>query len=450
MSSVDDVLRELLTGIQNARLYFVGHARVSASAASLVRAATALDPQGGFVLGLHDGVLVHDNRPLLEATEQAKSFVETLAAWNAGGVYVQPGASDDEVIDLLRALAFPPAPDDEPPRIMGAGAGMLGPGAVRDDTVGTGGDLVRREWEKARQSRLSICQMLHRTNADLRQKIDIDVEEVGAAARDLSEIVTERPQTALSLVSMKGHDEYTFTHSMNVAVFALTAAKPYVQDAAGLPALAQAALLHDVGKVAIPREILYKPGSYSPAEWEIMRSHPARGAEILSATNGVDDFAVMTALCHHMRTDGTGYPQLNLPMRPHPFVSLLSIADVYEALTAERPYKKPMPPAEAMATIIREAGRQFDAGLVRSFVRAIGIFPVGTFVRLSNGQTGVVARTSPDAPDRPRVRLVDGMDPDAVDGVIDLAAEAALGRDLRVVGTVDRAPPLTDVIAACA
>jgi HD-GYP domain-containing protein (c-di-GMP phosphodiesterase class II) len=450
MSAIDDVLRELLTGIQNARLYFVGHTRVSASASSLAKAASTVDAEEGLVLGLLDGVLVHATRPLLEATRQAEFLMKSLGAWNAGGIYIQPGATKEEVIDLIVALAFPPAKGEEPPRIMGTTAGLLGPGAVRDEKGNSEGDVVRHEWEKARQGRLSICQMLQRTSTDLEQGIDIDVGEVGAAARNLSDIITDRPHTAISQVSMQRQDDYTFTHTLNVAVFALTAAKPYVADASGLPSLAQAALLHDVGKVVVPREVLYKQGSYTPAEWEIMRSHPVRGAEILSGTEGVDDLAVMTAYGHHWRTDGSGYPKLQLPMRPHPFVSLLSIADVYEALTAERPYKQPMPPGKAMAVIIREAGRQFEASLVRAFVRSIGIFRVGTSVHLTDGRTGIVSRTAPGDPDLPLVHIVEGNDDDTADGIIDLASETARARGLRITGTLEKKPSQRDVINACA
>jgi len=236
---------------------------------------------------------------------------------------------------------------------------------------------------------------------------------------------------------------------VNVSVYTLAVARHHVRRAETMAALAQAALLHDVGKVAVPREVLYKKGPYTSEEWDLMRAHPVRGAEILAATPGVDDLAVMAAFGHHLRHDGSGYPKIGAPMGRHPLVSLLAIADVYEALVAERPYKRPMPPDEAIALIVREAGRQFDAALVGAFVRVIGIFPIGSYVRLSDGREGIIARVNPDALGQPVVRIAgeDGDSSDPRAEIVDLDDEACRRSALRVVGTMDRRPRVSELAA---
>jgi HD-GYP domain-containing protein (c-di-GMP phosphodiesterase class II) len=361
---------------------------------------------------------------------------------------VEPHASEEDVTELLGALAFPPPEDSEPIRLRRPGLGLLAPGAVREGPDEPPDPPAARAVERTRLGRRATCAVLERAMEDLRDDVGLDLDDVAGAAREMADLIGASPETALSMISMRGQDSYTFTHTVNVTVLSLVASRSFLSDLDALLRLAQAALLHDVGKVAVPYEVLYKQGSYTPEEWDLMRLHPVRGAEILSATEGVEDLAVMAAFGHHLRADGSGYPRLAVPMTPHPFVGLLSIADVYEALTAERPYKKRMPPHRAMATIVKEAGRQFDRELVRAFARAIGMFPVGTWVRLSNGRTGLVARTSPAHPGLPLVRTLEGEGEDVAGETFDLSAPECRERGLRVAGVLDRAPRIEDLVAS--
>jgi HD-GYP domain-containing protein (c-di-GMP phosphodiesterase class II) len=451
VTGLDLVLRELLSGIQSARVYFAGHQRVAASSEALVRAVKEAAPEKGLLLGLDEGVLVHGDRPLPDATARSPALVAALEAWGAGGLYLDVDAAEEDVAALLGALAFPPKGEDGSILPRAPGAGLLPEGSVREGVdPRAGAPTADPRFERSRQARRATCALLERTTEDLRDGVGIDVDEVGVAARETAELIASSPETALSLASMRGQDSYTFSHTVNVTVLTLVAARPYVRDLDTMLRLAQAALLHDVGKVEVPYEVLYKRGPYTPEEWAMMRTHPVRGAEILAGTKGVDDLAVMAAFGHHLRTDGSGYPPLAVPMRPHPFVGLLSIADVYEALTAERPYKKRMPPDRAMEILLKEAGRQFEARLVRAFARAVGMFPVGTYVRLSDGRTGLVARTFPEHPGLPRVRLLEAGESNEASETVDLASDEARARGLRIVATLDRAPSMEDLIASCA
>jgi HD-GYP domain-containing protein (c-di-GMP phosphodiesterase class II) len=444
MSTVEVVFRELLAGIQSSRIYFAGHARVSASASDILDAVRAHDAESGFVMGVDHGVPIVDQTPLPKAVDQIRPLLDSLSAWGSGGLYIRPDATEKDLTDLLGALAHPPPDEPNLPLFRGTSVGLLPESAVHDEDEDDDRPVLDLRWERARQSRESTVCLLERGVEDLREDLGLDVDEVGGAAHDLLNLVCTTPELALSQISMRGHDRYTFVHTVNVSVYTLAVARRYVRRAETMISLAQAALLHDVGKVAVPREVLYKQGSYTAEEWELMRAHPVRGAEILATTPGVDDLAVMAAFGHHLRYDGSGYPKVGAQMLRHPLVDLLAIADVYEALVAERPYKKRLPPDEAMSIIVRGAGRQFDARMVGAFVRAIGIFPAGTCVKLSDGREGIVSGTNPEDVARPPVRIPGG----ATAEIVDLADAELRRQGLRIVGTLSRAPRMAELAGA--
>jgi HD-GYP domain-containing protein (c-di-GMP phosphodiesterase class II) len=170
-----------------------------------------------------------------------------------------------------------------------------------------------------------------------------------------------------------------------------------------------AALMHDIGKVQTPNEILNKPGKLTDEEFAILKRHTVDGAEILRRTPEMPTLAPVVAFEHHLRADGTGYPaasrpQLNLG------TSLCGIADVYDAMRSKRVYQPAVPTDRILAVLKDNDGSQFDRNLVRRFVQLVGIYPAGNMVRLDTGEVAVVLKAYAPDPYRPQVRVLLGRD----------------------------------------
>jgi len=215
-----------------------------------------------------------------------------------------------------------------------------------------------------------------------------------------------RNQTALaSLVRLKSTDNYTYTHSINSCVLAVMLAQE--TDAAGVAEhIGLGALLHDIGKVRLPAELLHRPGALDGREWELVRQHPLAGIQIAGSSHDIPEAALSAIGEHHERLDGSGYPCGLAKGRISLAGRVVAITDVYDAMTSARPYHGAIPHQEAMRTILEQSGRGFDPDLVRAFIRSVGLFPVGSAVRLNTGETAVVTRVNPEAIRRPTVLII--------------------------------------------
>jgi putative nucleotidyltransferase with HDIG domain len=196
--------------------------------------------------------------------------------------------------------------------------------------------------------------------------------------------ITVNHQAFLNIAGVKEYDEYTFEHCVGVATFTTIIAKERGVANESLASICTGALLHDVGKMLIDQAILNKPGRLTDDEFDVMKTHSKKGYELLRE-NGVEEPVAEIALGHHERCDGSGYPAgLKVKGTPEP-AQMAAIADVYDALTSDRVYKKAMDVMGAMKIILAESGKQFNKELVSIFQRTIGIYPIGSLVRLNSG-----------------------------------------------------------------
>ena len=230
------------------------------------------------------------------------------------------------------------------------------------------------------------------------------------AGRDIvdtlaQEISQNRP-AMLALTALRKYDSYTFTHMVNVSILTMGQARGLGIDGPLLREIGLAALMHDIGKVKTPGDILNKAEKLTDGEFDILRRHTVDGAEILRRTPEIPALAPVVAFEHHLRLDGSGYPAgvsrsaLNLA------TMLSGIADVYDAMRSQRVYQEAHPTDRILAVLQRNDGKQFDQHLVRRFVQLVGIYPVGNLVRLSTGEVAVVLKTYAPDPYRPRVRVL--------------------------------------------
>lgn len=250
--------------------------------------------------------------------------------------------------------------------------------------------------------------------ADITAAIDdVSHDEAKRAAEhetpllDLVRPLGDNAQIALILSSLRRHDEYTYDHSINVGLLSICLGRFLGWRGRDLHEFGIAALIHDVGKLYTPLEILNKPGRLTPPEWVVMKRHPRDGYDILLEGGVGSEVAPYIALEHHTAPDGTGYPPLSYPPEQmHQGSRIVKLADVYDAFTTIRPYRSQTRPREVLKMLERQRGTHFDGDLVDAFIEMMGAYPIATTLKLQSGCIGLVVDVFRDAPDRPVVRLL--------------------------------------------
>ncbi len=224
--------------------------------------------------------------------------------------------------------------------------------------------------------------------------------------------VLQDESTLLGLANIKNYDEYTFNHSVNVAIYAIALGERIGIPHKYLSHLGMAGLFHDVGKIGIPKEILNKSGKLSPEEWAVIRSHPIIGAETVMRMKEWGELStrlIDATFEHHLRYDLTGYPKLTRKRKLTLFGRIIAIADFYDALVRPRVYNRfPYVSEKILGAMLERSGKDFDPALVKVFVNMIGIFPLGTLVLLNTNEIGIVTQIQEDIEliDRPKVCLI--------------------------------------------
>jgi putative nucleotidyltransferase with HDIG domain len=222
----------------------------------------------------------------------------------------------------------------------------------------------------------------------------------------LAEAVGKSPARMIGLTGMKEHDEYTFTHMVNVSILTMAQARTLGVEGRQLRALGLAAMLHDIGKVLTPIEVLNKPGKLTPDELAIMRRHPLDGAAILRGGRDIPRLAGVVAFEHHLRCDGKGYPEGVQRPAINVATVLCGISDVYDAMRSTRVYQSAFPAQRIMELLAQKDTGRFDQHLVRLFVGLMGVYPPATLARLSSGEVGVVVGTGGPDPSLPTVKVL--------------------------------------------
>jgi putative nucleotidyltransferase with HDIG domain len=228
--------------------------------------------------------------------------------------------------------------------------------------------------------------------------------------RDLVQLLiykVARSQAALSqILAVKQYENLTYCHSVNVAMLSLLLGRQLHLGDDSMSALVEAALLHDIGKTRIPLDIVRKPGALTKRERKLIETHTTFGAEILVQTEGLSELTPIVALEHHRSVKGSGYPDLGNAV-PHIMSQIVSVADIYEAITGARSYQDPTMPERACLVLARLAGEKLNTVFVKAFVNAITFFPLGSVVRTSRDEIGVVIHINVDDPLHPVLALAD-------------------------------------------
>lgn len=242
--------------------------------------------------------------------------------------------------------------------------------------------------------------VLRGTSGDLRP-IKNAVDAIIADLRD-------NPKACVGLYSLCSFDEETYTHSINVCVLSVSAAQMLGWQTTDLRQMGLGALMHDVGKVLIPKHILNKPALLTDEEYSLVKTHTHKGWELLQTCYDVGAVTAHAALDHHERLDGSGYPRQVKGDNISEIGRITAVADVYEAMTSDRPQRRAVLPEAVHAFMMEKRGSLFDGDMVEALFKRVALYPTGTILSLWGGYVAVVVRQDPRSNSRPFVRIVSG------------------------------------------
>ncbi len=278
-------------------------------------------------------------------------------------------------------------------------------GDDKHKTVATRYDY-REHLQLARKIYNNTRVYVSKTHKNVRDVKPIDITTAKSLVHNLAENILVNPNALMWLTHLKARHEYTLTHSINVCILALIFGRHLELHHTELELLGLGALLHDIGKLRIPPEILDKPGKFTDEEYEIMKTHPVEGYNILKDDMGMPRESLEVVLHHHERINGKGYPDALKNDQITRLIKLASIVDVYDAITSDRCYHDGMSPYKALQNIYSWTSDHFAKEYVEGFMSCMGIYPVGTIVMLNDGQTAIVIATTAKTKLRPMVMLV--------------------------------------------
>ncbi|MGH7928119.1 MAG: HD-GYP domain-containing protein, partial [Candidatus Binatia bacterium] len=240
----------------------------------------------------------------------------------------------------------------------------------------------------------------------VRLGMKLDLPQVEVVVEKMTESVLRNKDALVSLSRIKNKDEYTYLHSLSVAALCISFGHYLDMEPRLIRALGIGGLLHDIGKVSVPIALLNKPDALTEAEFEIMKTHVAHGTRILQDATGIDECSICVCRHHHERLDGTGYPDGLKGEQISKFGQIAAIVDIYDALSSERCYKHAMAPTLALRKLFEWSSYYLNRSLVEQFVLHMGIYPIGTVVRLRSGFIGVVVEQGERSLLDPVVRAV--------------------------------------------
>ncbi len=336
-------------------------------------------------------------------------LIKELQAKSIGGIAIQDGLAPGEFADFLYLLNMSV---DE----LEAKGGLARLMEEKDifnitlDEPGTWEEKTREIKDRlsAREEYFEAVDVIRELADQVMSDRRLSLSKANRVVGVMLNRVGENRSAVLGLATIKSYDEYTSFHSVNVLILSLALGSMLPLDRSALMMLGTGALLHDLGKITIPQGILNKTGPLTTREWEMMQDHPVRGADILLAQPGVHPLAVMVAYEHHARYDLAGYPKVTGKERIGLFSRIVEVCDVYDAMTSARPYQKARTPDQAMRVLVKDMGTAFDPLLVKVFIDMMGLFPVGTLVRLATGEIGVIYEPGESDALWPLVKVIRG------------------------------------------
>ena len=389
--SLERLLTSMMALSKNLTLYPRQHPIVNQQAETLAGELSQLfGGQDKLSLAIVEEVLVFEGVPFYQPNLAIREFQRRIEERGVNAVEFHRGVSPEELLGWSEFLIADPQEVREKSASRFLAEKQVEHIRVRD---------VREVYNRALDT---ISEVL----GEVRMGRIPRAEKAKEVVKDLSSYLFQDRPALLALTLLKSYDNYLFNHSVNVSVLSLALADALKVPEPDLQDIGLAGLLHDIGKTMTPKSVILKPHKLTPEEWELVKEHPKKSAEIVSKMEGVSELCVRLVYEHHINYDRRGYPQLEEGRQVHPYSKIITIADCYDAITTLRPYQKPFPPREAMRIMESLAGKVIDPVYFQEFVRLLGIYPVGSLVRLDSGEVAVVVETYAHSPLTPKIKII--------------------------------------------
>ena len=403
-SKVAEALARLGVCVRSVGLYGRSHPIIDEMAnAAREAVAKVLSVSPTVVVAVTESYLVMDNFPIEDTSGCLAALAKLLYDKKIGELEITAGITRDDVIEFSEALSL--RTEDHAPK------------------GGIGRELRKRKVEhiRVRTGPLPAESRPGKDPADVYEEalllvedamravqsgIQIPVPEIRAVVAQSLHSLTEDERALLALAGIKSYDRYLSEHSVNVCILSMLLGRDLGLDGPATLELGLSAMLHDVGKVFVPGNVVKKPGKLTEEEWEQIRRHPVEGARALAGVPGLPLLASTVAIEHHVRCDGSGYPSFPTQVTPHLLSRLVAIVDTYDALTTDRPYRERWTGQQAIAWMLYEGWRHYDRQLMARFASRARLYPLGSMVRLVGGHVAVVVSGSYKHPTRPTLKIV--------------------------------------------
>ena len=399
----EDLIRRLAAALRGTELYSPTHPLVQRGIDAFTTAATeGLQAAPSIVIGFIGDEVVVDSNRLPRGTATLVGFARDLREREIEKITLSRGLSRDEVRNLISAFGDRKSQTPLSDRLVAKGVrhvtlGKIVVEDVSDEQVGIA--AARRVYSTAVETAESLW---HAAKAGDQP----DPEAARKIIDGLAKLVTQDRTSLMALTALKKYDNYTFTHMVNVSALAMAQARALNIGGTLLREFGFAALMHDIGKVHTPLEVLNKPDKLTKDEFGVMKRHVVDGAHILRRTPEMPALAPIVAFEHHLKQDLSGYPEKIGSRKLNLCTMIVSIADVFDALRSTRPYRKGLA-TDRIRNIMGEQGSPaFNQPLLKRFVNLMGLFPVGNLVRLNTDELAVVTAEHPTDPFRPQVKII--------------------------------------------
>jgi HD-GYP domain-containing protein (c-di-GMP phosphodiesterase class II) len=400
---MEELLRRFSAAVRGAQLYAPGHPLVARNTVAFTDALLELlSVMPSLSIGLLADEIVVGDRPMPRGTSAASELFGRLRAHGIERITFDQGVTGSELFATIDAFCrcLRSSTDDDL-------------AAFDLDHVHVGVLHVEKRAPTRLADMATVRELHARASSTMKivwnqtaQDGTVDNAVVQEVVDQLAQAVSQNRDALVALTALRAADDYTFTHMVNVSILTMMQAQGLGIDGPLLREFGVAGLMHDIGKVWTPPEILAKPGKLDDREMALVRLHPIDGAQILRKTLDLTPLAAVVAFEHHLRLDGTGYPAQVARDGLNVATMMCAIADVYDAMRTKRNYQEAFPSERILEVLRQSEGRAFEPNLVRRFVQLMGLYPAGSLVTLNTGAFAVVLRLAPHDPQRPRVRVI--------------------------------------------
>ena len=399
----EDLVRRLAAALRAGELYNSSHPLVQRSVEALSGAAAKhLQSAQSAVVGFLGNDIVVNEVRLGKFSTSLVGFVRDMREREIEKITFNQGLTRDELKAFVEVLADRKSQLPLADRLAARTIRHIAVGKIQlegDDEEHTGIAVARKVYHTAVETAESLWDQVKAGEKP-------DPNAARKIIESLAKVVTQDRTSLMALTALKKYDNYTFTHMVNVSVLAMSQARSLNLEGPLLREFGFAALMHDIGKVHTPVEVLNKPDKLTKDEFDVMKRHVVDGAHILRKTPEMPALAPIVAFEHHLKQDLSGYPENIGSRKLNLCTMIVSIADVFDALRSNRPYRQGLASDRIKAIMGEQGNPAFNQKLLKRFVNIMGLFPVGNLVRLNTDEVGVITAEHPSDPFRPQVKIV--------------------------------------------